>query len=65
MASVTDENAETQHWIFCKLFDDMVVQDLCHLRRRELSDMPTFTCDGCSTDKRLSFRRERVHLPRE
>ena len=46
---------------FCKLFDDMIVRDLCLLRRRELSGKREFSCSGCSKDRLLcNLTRRRI-----
>ncbi len=35
---------------FCMLFEDMIVPEICHLRRQELNNQERFSCDGCSKD---------------
>lgn len=46
--SSNDHDASTRH--FCKLFEDMIVKDVCALRRKELNNSRRFSCDGCDQD---------------
>ncbi len=39
---------------FCTLFDDMIVTDLCFLRRSLLNNQDHFSCRGCSKDTILN-----------
>ena len=39
---------------FCTLFDDMIVTDLCFLRRSLLNNQVHFSCSGCSKDTILN-----------
>ena len=39
---------------FCTLFDDMIVTDLCFLRRSLLNNQDQFSCRGCSKDTILN-----------
>ena len=48
------DTPEFQYRFFCKLFDDMVIRNVCVLRRGELNDRGKFSCTGCSKDRILS-----------
>lgn len=47
---------------FCKLFDDMIVNEVCLLRRRELNNRDKFSCEGCSKDTLMSGVRAGLNL---
>jgi len=40
--------ADSPERFFCKLFEDMIIRDICVLRRRELNNRDRFSCEGCS-----------------
>ena len=35
---------------FCRLFEDMITEGLCRLRRNELNTTDALSCRGCSKD---------------
>lgn len=41
---------------FCLLFEDMITEGLCRLRRSELNSSEALSCDGCSKDTLLRSR---------
>jgi len=45
---------------YCKLFDDMIVRELCFLRRNHFSDRQLFSCRGCSKDTILNSPHNRA-----
>ncbi len=45
---------------FCKLFDDMIVGELCFLRRTHFKGQNLFSCRGCSKDTILSSPHRRA-----
>ncbi|MDH4162227.1 MAG: hypothetical protein OEW15_05995 [Nitrospirota bacterium] len=47
---------------FCKLFDDMIVKEVCLLRRQELNNRDKFSCTGCSKDTLISQTRGGLNL---
>jgi hypothetical protein len=47
------DSPEFPNRYFCILFSDMIVRDLCLLRRRELNGKRQFSCSGCSKDRLL------------
>ncbi len=51
---------EHQFQFFCKLFDDMIVSDLCFLRRTHFSHQNIFSCRGCSKDTILNSPHNRA-----
>ncbi len=52
-ASVGDK-PDYRFQFFCTLFDDMIVTDLCFLRRSLLNNQERFSCRGCSKDTILN-----------
>lgn len=52
--SALPDSPDFAYRYFCKLFDDMIVRDLCLLRRRELGGKLQFSCSGCSKDRILT-----------
>lgn len=54
LSQTAPDSPEFPNRYFCKLFDDMIVRELCLLRRRELSGKRHFTCTGCSKDRILA-----------
>ncbi len=52
---------------FCKLFNDMIITEVCLLRRNHFSDRHLFSCRGCSKDTILNSphsRARRRNAPR-
>ncbi len=45
--SVQSDNLST---VICKLFSDIVSENLCLLRKKELNKKGGFSCDGCVKD---------------
>jgi hypothetical protein len=58
----TAECARDDYLFYCKLFDDMVVGDLCSLRRRDLKDRDRFSCSGCSKDTLMNSPHNRMRM---
>ncbi len=56
-AALQEESPSCLFRFFCKLFDDMIVEDLCRLRRHELNDRTRFSCRGCSKDLLITSSR--------
>jgi hypothetical protein len=48
------ETTNYQFQFFCKLFSDMIIGDLCHLRRSMFNDQKRLSCSGCSKDTILN-----------
>lgn len=48
---------------FCKLFDDMIVNELCFLRRTHFTGQELFSCRGCSKDTILNSPHRLMHEP--
>ncbi len=48
------DKPEYRFQFFCSLFDDMIVTDLCFLRRSLLNNQNRFSCQGCSKDTILN-----------
>lgn len=44
---------------FCKLFDDMIIRNVCILRRGELHDRGKLSCTGCSKDRIMTAMKQR------
>lgn len=44
----TNGNADERY--FCMIFEDMIVAEICRLRRKELNSQDRFSCEGCSKD---------------
>ena len=49
-SETAEETREHPFRFFCKLFDDMIVSELCYLRRNHFNDRQLFSCRGCSKD---------------
>ena len=50
--------------LFCKLFSDIVPEQLCLVRRRELNRKGCFSCSGCTMDVILNERQDPAdHAP--
>ena len=62
-STTSPESPDFPNRYFCKLFDDMIVRELCLLRRRELSGKRQFTCTGCSKDRILQSLEHRRIMP--
>ena len=50
---------------YCKLFDDMITQTPCLLRRRELNGKNDFSCGGCSKDTMMNSHHNRLRSLQE
>lgn len=48
------DSADFPYRFFCKLFDDMIIRNVCLLRRSELNNRKPFNCEGCSKDRLLN-----------
>ncbi len=53
-------STEHEFQFFCKLFDDMIVSDLCFLRRTHFNEQNVFSCRGCSKDTILNSPHNRA-----
>lgn len=56
---ILPDNPEFPYRFFCKLFDDMIVRNVCVLRRGELNDRGKFSCTGCSKDRIMTAMSKR------
>ena len=45
---------------YCKLFDDMITQTPCLLRRSELKEKKELSCRGCSKDTMMNSLHNRL-----
>lgn len=45
-----EEERATEYRFYCKLFNDMIIRNLCHVRRQELNSLNSLSCRGCSKD---------------
>jgi hypothetical protein len=60
------DTPEFQYRFFCKLFDDMIIRNVCVLRRGELHSRGRFSCAGCSKDRIMtSISKRGTALPSE
>jgi transposase-like protein len=59
---ILPDTPDFKYRFFCKLFDDMIVKNVCLLRRGELNDRQRFSCTGCSKDRVLTAMSKRRAL---
>lgn len=54
------DSPDFQYRFFCKLFDDMIIRNVCLLRRGELNARGKFSCSGCSKDRIMTAMSNRI-----
>ena len=65
IGTCSHENAANDYRYYCKLFDDMITQTPCRLRRRELNGKSDFSCGGCSKDTMINSLHNRLRTLQE
>lgn len=50
----TYQESDEASALYCKLFGDLVVDEVCGLRRKTLSSQQGFSCKGCVTNIALA-----------
>jgi hypothetical protein len=59
VSNALPDSPEFPYRFFCKLFDDMIIRNVCVLRRVELNARGKFSCCGCSKDRIMTAMSKR------